>query len=339
MGKRKRAPNRVPSLISASREAALNAIQSYNNPLTKFKSETFIINMTVAWTYLLHAFYIKTGIEIRYFMWAGDVRRFDKTPGGDFRYWDLSRCIGVSECPLGPEVKSNIKFMIGLRNEVVHKGSTELDDALAPRFLANCINFEKAIVGLFGLKYSLDPHLRFALQFRDLVHSHHLEAEPLPSNVADYITTFETTLPASILESPGYAYRVFMARRNANNLNQADRVIEFISEDSDIAQQLNRGYVVIKDRERPKFRPKPIVDMMKEEGFIGFTMREHTRLWQELGAKHPSRGLGVEVAGQWYWYEGWLDVVKQHCDNNSDLYHEPNLSPEDRRKVVLPDPL
>ena len=59
--------------------------------------------------------------------------------------------------------------MIGLRNEVVHKGSTELDDALAPMFLSNCLNFEAAIVDLFGQRCSLEPHLRFALQFRYLV--------------------------------------------------------------------------------------------------------------------------------------------------------------------------
>lgn len=339
MERRKRAPNRVPSLISASREAALNAIQSYNNPPTKFKSETFVINMTVAWTYLLHAYYVKHGVETRYFNGAGKVRKFQKTPGGDYRYWDLRQCIQGGNCPLAPEVKDNIRFMIGLRNEVVHKGSTELDDALAPIFLANCINFEKAIVDLFGRKYSLETHLRFALQFRDLVHSHHLETEPLPSNVANYITRFETKLPANTLGSPGYAYRVFMARRVANRPNQADRVIEFVSEDSDIARQLNRGYVVIKDRERPKFLPQSIVDTMHEEGFISFTMYEHTRLWRTLNATRPDLGLGVKVAKQWYWYDEWLDVVKRHCKTNADLYRRHTLSTDDRRKVVFPDSL
>ena len=339
MEKRKRAPNRVPSLISASREAALNAIQSYNNPLTKFKSETFIINMTVAWTYLLHAFYIRQDVEIRYFEDAGKGRKFKKTPGGDYRYWDLSRCIRNGKCPLVTEVKANIQFMIGLRNEVVHKGSTGLDDALAPRFLANCINFEDAIVNLFGRKYSLDPHLRFALQFRDLVHSHHLEAEPLPSNVADYITHFETELPASTLDSPGYAYRVFMTRRTANNPNRADRVIEFVDENSDIARQLNREQVVIKERERSKKLPKTIVDTMKRKGFPSFTVNEHTKLWQAVQAKNPGMGLGVEVEGKWFWYDEWLDVVKRHCKTNSDLYRRPTLSTDDRRKVVFPNSL
>ncbi|HAT8441665.1 TPA: DUF3644 domain-containing protein, partial [Legionella pneumophila] len=40
-------------LIKKSQEAALAAIQLYNNPLITFKSESFIVLMNIAWTYLL----------------------------------------------------------------------------------------------------------------------------------------------------------------------------------------------------------------------------------------------------------------------------------------------
>ena len=43
------------SLVSQSRDAALAAVQVFNSPLIAFKSETFIVLMHVAWTYLLHA--------------------------------------------------------------------------------------------------------------------------------------------------------------------------------------------------------------------------------------------------------------------------------------------
>ena len=54
-------------LLTKSREAALNAVQTFNNPLTTFKAETFIVLMVIAWTYLLHAHYRQEGIEYRYF--------------------------------------------------------------------------------------------------------------------------------------------------------------------------------------------------------------------------------------------------------------------------------
>ena len=50
-------------LVRKSREAALNAVQSFNNPLTTFKTETFIVLMVIAWTYLLHAYYRQNGVE------------------------------------------------------------------------------------------------------------------------------------------------------------------------------------------------------------------------------------------------------------------------------------
>jgi O-antigen/teichoic acid export membrane protein len=66
-------------LIKKAREAMLTAVQIYNNPQIEFKSELFIVTTVVAWTYLLHAFYRKRGIEYRQFRQAGKRRR--KTMG------------------------------------------------------------------------------------------------------------------------------------------------------------------------------------------------------------------------------------------------------------------
>jgi len=66
-------------LIVKSREAALAAVQIFNNPQVTFKSEIFIVLMNIAWTYLLHAHYRKQGIECRYFEKKGKHRRFDHT--------------------------------------------------------------------------------------------------------------------------------------------------------------------------------------------------------------------------------------------------------------------
>lgn len=45
-------------LAIKAREAMLSAVQIYNNPNIQFKSETFIVLSIIAWTYLLHAYYI-----------------------------------------------------------------------------------------------------------------------------------------------------------------------------------------------------------------------------------------------------------------------------------------
>ena len=41
----------------------LAAVQVFNNPLTTFKTESFIVLSMIAWTYVLHAYYRKGRIE------------------------------------------------------------------------------------------------------------------------------------------------------------------------------------------------------------------------------------------------------------------------------------
>jgi hypothetical protein len=57
--------------------------------------------------------------------------------------------------------------------------------------------------------------------------------------------------------------------------------------------------------------------MMKEEGHTWFTMHSHTELWHSLDAKNPGKGWGVPVAGYWYWYSSWVEMVRAHCQRNS----------------------
>ncbi len=127
-------------LVQKSREAALNAVQTFNNPLTTFRTETFIVLMIIAWTYLLHAYYRRQKIEYRYFKKAGKRRRFERTKSGAFKYWELERCLNDQQCPLDREMKLNLRFLIGLRNEIEHHRSTGIDERFSGRYLACCLN-------------------------------------------------------------------------------------------------------------------------------------------------------------------------------------------------------
>ena len=86
-------------LLLKSREAALNAVQTFNNPLTTFKAETFIVLMNIAWMYLLHAYYRQEGIEYRYYRKGSQRRKFDRTKSGAFKYWELESCLDDDACP------------------------------------------------------------------------------------------------------------------------------------------------------------------------------------------------------------------------------------------------
>ncbi|MDH5672824.1 MAG: DUF3644 domain-containing protein [Myxococcales bacterium] len=310
-------------LLKKSRESALAAVQIFNNPNITFKSETYVVLMIIAWTYLLHAYYREKKIEYRYFQDGSKRRSFDRTKHGAFKYWELERCLNEKRCPLDRPVVQNLKFLIGLRHEVEHQMTTRIDDLLSARFQACCINFHDAIVRLFGESYGIAKHLALSLQFSSLAQEQvdTLEKHPgLPGNVKSFIRGFDGQLDKDDFGSAQFAYRVIFVSKTVNHPNQADQVITFVKADSDLAKNVNAAYAVVKETERPKWLPKQIVEVMKTEGFPRFGMHQHTELWKARQAKEPSKGFGVQVAKAWYWYESWVNEVRDHCKANAEAY-------------------
>lgn len=318
----KRGPSVQRELLLKSREAALNAVQTFNNPLTTFKAETFIVLMTIAWMYLLHAYYHREGVEYRYFKQGPKRRKFDRTKAGAIKHWELERCLNADACPMDRPAKQNLRFLIGLRHEIEHHKSAGSDQSFSGRYLACCLNYERYICELFGDRFSLGDNAAFTLNFRDLRIPKESEEShsPLPSNVAKYVQQFDASLEEADFQSPHFSYRTIFVPKLANHRGQADRAIEFISTDSELAKEVEKQYWVQKEVERPKYLPKQVVTKMTQEGYPGFGMYQHTQLWKQLDAKNPGKGYGVKVANTWYWYERWVDEVHQHCVRNEGKY-------------------
>lgn len=59
----KRLPFEVKQMLSKARESALLAVEVYNKPATKFKSGGYVVLMTIAWTSLFHAVFIRKKIK------------------------------------------------------------------------------------------------------------------------------------------------------------------------------------------------------------------------------------------------------------------------------------
>lgn len=244
-------------LVRKSREAAIAAVQIFNNPSIQFKSEIFAVLMVIAWTYLLHAYYRNQGIEYRYFKLAGSKRRFKKTQNGAYKHWELERCLQTNQCPLDKNTKNNLMFLIGLRHEIEHQMTTRIDDLLSAKFQACCINFNDYIKKFFGDSFGIERQLAVSLQFSGptTTQIEDLKKGMVPSNVAEFINQFEENLPMDEFQDKRYAYRILFVPKGANRKGQADRVVEFVPEESELAMQVNKDYVLIKDREKPKYLP------------------------------------------------------------------------------------
>lgn len=300
----------------------LSAVQLFNNPNIAFKSESFIVLSNIAWTYLLHSYYREKNIDYRYFDQKANNKKYHKTKRGSFKYWELERCLDDDKCPIGTVPKANLKFLIGLRHEIEHQMTTRIDDYLSARFQACCLNYNHYIKHFFGEEFGIDKHLSFSLQFSSIAedHANQLnEFTDLPKNIASYINNFDDSVRDEEFNSPQYSYRVLYVPKTANRKGQADKVIEFIKPDSPEAQGLNKEYIILRDRERPKYYAKEIILRIQEKGFKRFGIHQHTQLWKQLNAREPSKGFGVWVGVSWFWYDTWANEVEKFCQQHKDL--------------------
>jgi hypothetical protein len=307
-----------------SREAALTAIRVFNDPQVSFKSETFIVLMAIAWTYLLHAYYRANGIEYRYFREGRKRRVFNRTKHGAYKHWELERCMNDDRSPIDRDTANNLRFLIGLRHEIEHQMTRSLDAYLSGRYQACAMNYNEYIKKLFGKRLGIDQQLAYSIQFMELTEEQIAGPRPeatIPERLRAYVTEFDGALTHEEYNSPRYSYRLLFKRKLVNRPGQADRVVEFIDPDSDLAKAIDKEYWVKKEVERPKFRPTDVVKAVKAEGFRKFRVTpEHSSMWKAEDAKNPAKGYGVDVQGAWYWYQSWIDRCLQLCEAAGDRY-------------------
>ena len=311
---------RDDELLVKAREAMLHAVQSYNNPRTYFKSEVFIVLAVIAFTYLLHWHYRKAGVDIRYKRMKDGVEEVLKTKHGADKHWELEACIEDARCPLDHPTKLNLKFLVSIRHEIEHQLTSRIDETISAKLQACCLNFNRALKEIAGVRYGLDADLSFALQFstiekeqRDML----LAETDIPANIQAAQTTFEEALTEDEIVDPRYAYRVAYIEQSVNSKGKADRVVEFIKADSDRGERLQ---ILLKETERPKMKPKQIVAEIKKT-FPKFSMHAHQLMWQHNDAKNPAKGFGTKLMdGSWYWYPKWLDFVREQVEQQGQKY-------------------
>jgi hypothetical protein len=325
MASRKRTVGSLASeLVGKSREAALCAIRVFNDPHVAFKSETFIVLMVIAWTYLLHAHYRQKGIEYRHFTQVGSRRRFDRTASGAFKYLGLEDCLNSKSSPLDRDTSNNLRFLIGLRHEIEHQMTRSLDNYLSGRYQACALNYNEYVKKLFGKRVGLDAYLTYSIQFVELTREQLTGPAPqadIPERLRAYIANFDADLDHDAYNSPRFAFRLLFKRKQVNRPGQADKVVQFIDPNSDLAKVIDKEYWVRKDVERAKFKPSHVVLRVKGAGFKRFRIQpDHVEMWKAENAKDPAKGYGVEVEGVWYWYERWIERCIELCDKAGEMY-------------------
>lgn len=303
-------------LLKRSKEAAMAAIQTFNSPGISFKSEAFITLMVISWTYLLHAKFIKDGVDYRHCHPSNGSKRknFVKTKTGKIKHWELETCLEHKKSEVTPVAKKNLLFLIGLRHEIEHQMSMKVDEHIHPMLQACCLNYNQHLKSFFGDAQSIEKLLPFSLQLstfgQDQTSQLH-KATGLPDNIKKFIGDFQRDLAKTEIESPEYAFRVYF-KKITGTQSQADHVIQFVEPNEDTLLE-DITQVFIHEKERKKYKASDIVAIMNQEGFADFHMYHHTELFRKTNAKSAQPPFGVLIEKRWFWYKEWIPKVRAHC--------------------------
>lgn len=199
-----------------------------------------------------------------------------------------------------------------------------LDHYLSGRYQACAVNYNDNLKRLFGKQYAIDQFLSYSIQFTEISDEQLLGPNPeasIPERLRAYIVEFDNALEHDEYNSSQYSYRLLFKKKLVNRPGQADRVIEFIDPDSELAKSIDKEYWVKKEVEKKKFLAKDVVAEVKAAGFPNFKVQpNHLNIWRDEDAKNPGKGYGTEVARTWYWYQSWIDRCIELCKANSDKY-------------------
>jgi len=280
----------VKDNLAKCRAAAIAAVDAYNRPGPQFRTAHYVVLIVMAWTSAFHAIYFRRG-RPPYYKRPGKKPKGDRYVriDGDFKHWELSKCLNEYFDSNNPPERKNIEFLIGLRNKIEHRHLPLLDASLYGECQAALLNLEDLLVSEFGAEYALAEQLAVSLQFgRSIPPEKKRAAKQLATTNAKtikaYVETFRGSLPSTTLNSTKYSFNVFLVPKVAKSASVADASVEFIKLDeknSDDVARLEKLNVLIKEKLIPianldLYKPTQVVKTVQDRIPFRFTMSNHT---------------------------------------------------------------
>ncbi len=110
----------VTQHLEKTRISALCAVEIYNKPGMTFRTRTYVVLMVIAWTDLFHAKFYRGKLK-PWHVASGTGRgtRYVKVDG-EPKHWELSKCLTRYYEERNSPERSNLEFMLRLRNKIEH---------------------------------------------------------------------------------------------------------------------------------------------------------------------------------------------------------------------------
>lgn len=297
-----------------AREAMILAVQVFNSPALRFKTEMFVVLANIAWTYLLHEWYERQGVPILI----------------DGRSLLLSQMIEKQDCPLSEGIRRNLQSIKILRDDVEHLLLGKADTKWLGLFQACCLNFDKEICRLFGERLTLSNDLSIALQFSKMNIDQLAAVNKF--EIPQHIDALDARLVEGMTEEQKadleYRFRVVYTLDAASKSRSH---FQFVRPDSAEGKEIHN---VLAQRlaadELYPFKAGAVTTKVKEESGKAFTSRNHTQAWMHFkvrprkGAAQPentnkSYCIYHQAHGDYTYSQEWIERLVEVVNDDAQM--------------------
>ena len=196
--------------IDKSKNAVLSAVQNYNNPVARFRTENFIVLMTIGYTALFHAIFEKYGWNYK--------------DGKTGLFYSLEKCFGLYRSNQEVVKKYDKNFLNALERlliyfkdirDLVEHYISDIDDYTYGHFQSWLFCYERILRTEFCEELSINTMLATAIQFSNafITVRKNLELE-------NFHREFYKLIPKEIQENPFFKLKVRILPYK--NINDAD---------------------------------------------------------------------------------------------------------------------
>ncbi len=297
-----------------AREAMLLAVQVFNSPTLRFKTEVFSVLANIAWTYLLHEHHSRNGVEI--------IQE-------DGRSLLLSQMLKRGDSPLSQGIKDNLESIKRIRDEVEHLFLRKADLKFLSIFQACCLNFDKMLCDLFGDQTTLKNELSFSLQFAkmDFDQLVDIQSYDIPSEIEVLDQTLENELGDERLGDMEYRFRVVYTFENAT---KSKSHIKFVHPNDEGAEEVKNVLIKqeISDKLYP-YKPHVAAEKIGRKSGKDFSSHNHVQAWKKfdirprINAAQPQNTnkdycVYHEAHRDYTYSDKWVDFMVEYIANDQN---------------------
>lgn len=321
------APEWEVQLLHA-RDAFLSGLRVWNDPLARFRTGAFSLLFVTAWNSIAIAMLQKDEAEWRKLDADGEpclahgAEQAEETMVLIGRVFPGSGHHGLRE---------NLQVWVDLRNAVAHRHLPALDVSVIPHAQAGLLNFENAVVEVFGPEFGLGETLSVPLQlsgFRDpgVLKSGKILQASLPVDVQAILSRADAS--PELLADPTFTLRVAFLPTVPASGRSPDAVAYFVKpgEVPDELGEMINQYIVLPKvgmTARPNLRAGQVTAEVERRTGFRFRHHHHVEASRRLRVRSPSGDDDkthdlryaeyITSIKQYLYSQAWIDRLVKEC--------------------------